>query len=74
VGNATSDLGGGSRKEEEAPVGRLRRVDRSAESVEPDTLDEIRHAAGHVPRVEEVTDVRARWVGHRLHAEVSGVS
>ena len=34
-------------------------------------MDEIGHAAGHVPSVEEVTDVRARWIGHRLHAEVS---
>jgi len=34
-------------------------------------IDEIRHAAQHVPEVKEVTDVRARWLGHRLHAEVN---
>jgi cation diffusion facilitator family transporter len=44
---------------------------RMLDGVEPETVDEIVHAAGHVPRVEEVTDVRARWVGHRVHAEVS---
>ena len=33
--------------------------------------DQIRHAAAHVPEVKEVTDVRARWLGHRLHAEVN---
>src|SRR6266540_1343750 len=44
---------------------------RVLDGVEVETLDGIGHAAGHVPRVEEVTDVRARWIGHRLHAELS---
>ncbi len=44
---------------------------RVLDGVEPETLDEIAHAAGHVGRVEGVTDVRARWIGHRLHADVS---
>jgi cation diffusion facilitator family transporter len=44
---------------------------RALDGVESETLDEIIHAAGHVARVEEVTDVRARWIGHRLHADVS---
>jgi len=44
---------------------------RVLDGVEAETLDEIGHAAGHVPRVEGVTDVRARWIGHRLHAELS---
>lgn len=44
---------------------------RMLDGVQPQTLEEITHAAGHVPRVEEVTDVRARWVGHRLHGDVS---
>jgi cation diffusion facilitator family transporter len=44
---------------------------RMLDGVEPEVVDGIVHAAGHVPRVEEVTDVRARWVGHRLHADVS---
>ena len=37
----------------------------------PEILDKIRHAAGHVGGVQEVTDVRTRWIGHRLHAEVA---
>src|SRR5262249_24951267 len=45
---------------------------RMLDGVEPDVLDSIGHAARHVEQVEEVSDVRARWVGHRLHAEVSG--
>jgi cation diffusion facilitator family transporter len=44
---------------------------RMLDGVDSETVGEIAHAAGHVPRVEEVTDVRARWIGHRLHAEVS---
>lgn len=46
-------------------------VVRVLDGVEPETLDEIAHAAAHVPRVQEVSDVRTRWIGHRLHAEVS---
>jgi cation diffusion facilitator family transporter len=44
---------------------------RMLDGVDSDTLEAISHAASHVPRVEEVTDVRARWIGHRLHAELS---
>lgn len=44
---------------------------RMLDGVEPGALDDIVHAAGHVPRVEDVTDVRARWIGHRLYADVS---
>ena len=44
---------------------------RALDGVESETLDEITRAAGRVARVEEVTDVRARWIGHRLYADVS---
>jgi len=44
---------------------------RVLDGVESRTLDSVAHSAAHVPRVEEVTDVRARWIGHRLHADVS---
>ena len=43
---------------------------RALDAVEPDVVDTITHAVGHVPDVEEVTDVRARWIGHRLHVEL----
>ena len=46
-------------------------VVRMLDGIDSETLDEVVHAASHVPRVEEVSDVRARWIGHRLHAEVS---
>lgn len=44
---------------------------RMLDGVDAGTLEAIMHAASHVSRVEEVTDVRARWIGHRLHAELS---
>jgi cation diffusion facilitator family transporter len=44
---------------------------RMLDGVEPHIVDEIRHAAEHVDAVKKVTDVRARWLGHRLHAELN---
>jgi len=44
---------------------------RMLDGAEPHIVDEIRHAAGQVPEVKEVTEVRARWLGHRLHAEIN---
>ncbi len=44
---------------------------RMLDGVETAVLDEIVHAARHVATVEEVTDLRARWIGHRLHADLS---
>ena len=44
---------------------------RMLDGVEPEILDEIRHAVDHVEGVDHATDVRARWIGHWLHAEVN---
>jgi len=44
---------------------------RMLDGVDPHVIDKIRHAARHVPNVKEVTEIRARWLGHRLHAEVN---
>jgi cation diffusion facilitator family transporter len=44
---------------------------RLLDGVEPEAIEEIRHASSHVPGVEDVSEVRARWLGHRLHAEVN---
>ena len=44
---------------------------RMLDGAEPRIIDELRHAAEHVPQVREVTEVRARWLGHRLHAELN---
>jgi cation diffusion facilitator family transporter len=44
---------------------------RLLDGVEPGVIEEIQHAAGHVEGVEDVSEVRARWLGHRLRAEVN---
>jgi len=44
---------------------------RMLDGADPQIIDEIRHVTGHVPQVKEVAEVRARWLGHRLHAEVN---
>ena len=44
---------------------------RLLDRIDPEVIEEITHAAGHVRGVREVTDVRARWSGHRLHAELN---
>jgi cation diffusion facilitator family transporter len=44
---------------------------RLLDGVDPAMLADIRHAVQHTPGVQAVTQVRARWVGHRLHAELN---
>lgn len=44
---------------------------RALDGVEPDVVDQIRQSAHDVHGVEDVTEVRARWIGHRMHAEVN---
>jgi cation diffusion facilitator family transporter len=44
---------------------------RMLDGADPHVIDEIRHIAAHVPQVKGVTEVRARWLGHRLHAELN---
>jgi len=41
------------------------------DGVDPEVIEEIRHAASHVRGVEGVAEVWARWIGHRLRAEVN---
>ena len=44
---------------------------RMLDGVEPGIIDELRHAAGHVAGIEQVLDAKARWLGHKLHADVT---
>src|SRR5215213_7560688 len=44
---------------------------RLLDGVNPKVIEEIQHAASQVHGVEEVAEVRARWLGHRLRAEVN---
>ncbi|HYL88855.1 MAG TPA: cation diffusion facilitator family transporter [Burkholderiales bacterium] len=43
---------------------------RILDGVEPALLEDIRHAVGHVGAAGPVLGVRARWLGHRLTAEL----
>jgi cation diffusion facilitator family transporter len=45
-------------------------ITRSLDGVEPGVADEIRHAAEHVPGIDTVVDVKARWLGHKLYADI----
>jgi cation diffusion facilitator family transporter len=44
---------------------------RLLDGVDPEVTDEIRKSAMGIDRVEEVTEVRVRWIGHRMHAELN---
>ncbi|CAN1721064.1 Cobalt-zinc-cadmium resistance protein [Hyphomicrobium sp. 1Nfss2.1] len=44
---------------------------RMLDGVEPGTVGEIQHAAEHVAGIRRVLDVKARWLGHQLHADVA---
>ena len=44
---------------------------RLLDGVDPEVVDEIESVAAGIPEVEKVTNVRVRWQGHRMLAEVS---
>ncbi|OHD70863.1 MAG: cation transporter [Spirochaetes bacterium RBG_16_49_21] len=44
---------------------------RLIDGVDPDIIDEIRHAVDHIPQVKDVTEIRARWLGHNLVGELN---
>ena len=44
---------------------------RTLDGVDPDLVDNIRQEAAQVHGVKEVTEVRVRWIGHHLHAEIN---
>lgn len=44
---------------------------RMLDGVEPSIVRELRHTAEHESGVKGVESVRARWLGHRLHAEMT---
>jgi cation diffusion facilitator family transporter len=44
---------------------------RLLDGVDPDVVDEIRDTVSDISDVEDLTEVRVRWLGHRLHAELN---
>lgn len=43
---------------------------RVMDAVEPEYIQRLEHAAAHVSGVQSVHDVRARWLGHRIEADL----
>lgn len=43
---------------------------RMIDGIEPEIVSEIEHAPTHVAGVEGVHQVRARWVGHKIHTDL----
>jgi cation diffusion facilitator family transporter len=44
---------------------------RMLDGVDPAMISEISHAAEHVSGIKKVLDVKARWLGHKLHSDVA---
>jgi len=44
---------------------------RILDGVEPGVVDEVRQVIKRVEKMNDVTEVRVRWLGHRLYAEVN---
>ena len=44
---------------------------RLLDGVDPEIIDDIRRVATDTEGVAEIGDVRVRWLGHRLNAEVN---
>ena len=44
---------------------------RLIDGIEPEILAEIEHAPTHITGVLGVHDVRARWIGHRVHSDIA---
>jgi len=42
---------------------------RMLDGVEPGVMDDIQHAGAHVPGAH-IVNAKARWIGHKLHADV----
>lgn len=43
---------------------------RMLDGIEPGVMDDIHHVAAHVPGAH-IVDAKARWIGHKLHADVA---
>lgn len=44
---------------------------RIVDGVDPEVIDDLTRVVRYVPGVQTVTEVRARWLGHRLRGEVN---
>lgn len=47
---------------------------RTLDGVEPGLVADVRHCAEHVKGITGIADVRARWLGHKLHIDVAALA
>ena len=40
------------------------------DGIDPDVIGDIHHAAAHVPAAR-IVEAKARWIGHKLHADIA---
>lgn len=53
-------------------IGTVRSVgQRLLDGIDPDLLETAEHALGHVEGVQQIEDLRLRWVGHRLQGDAT---
>jgi divalent metal cation (Fe/Co/Zn/Cd) transporter len=53
------------------PMGLWTFASRMLDGVDPEIVEEIKYEIGRVEGVRDIKEVRVRWIGHRLHAEVN---
>jgi cation diffusion facilitator family transporter len=46
-------------------------LSRLLDGVDPEVIEEIKRTVKSIPEVQELSEVRVRWLGHRLRAEVN---
>jgi cation diffusion facilitator family transporter len=44
---------------------------RVLDGIDPEVIGEIKRVVNHTTEVQDITEVRVRWLGHRLHAELN---
>ncbi|MBI5391331.1 cation transporter [Candidatus Woesearchaeota archaeon] len=44
---------------------------RILDGIDPEVVEDIREIASKTPQVKDVSEVRVRWLGHRMHAEIN---
>ena len=44
---------------------------RVLDGIDPEVIGEIKEVVNHTTGVQDITEVRVRWLGHRLHAELN---
>ena len=44
---------------------------RMLDGVDPELVEEVEHAASHVSGTGKIVEIKARWLGHKLHVDVA---